>query len=325
MHHKVDRLLLHLDARVEAFAMCEVAEGWRLDLGPMPTPLLHYVIGGTGRLAGHPDLLVPGSLIVIPAGTGHQLQAPGRGVRVHEGMSDFRALTEGLLRISAGDTAVLRTACATVSTRYLHHLDLFSGIKAPLVFDLNAAGRIPAVFDNLVAELREPRFGSRAIASALLKQVLVLLLRAQLDGDGTHPGWVVSLRDPRIARAIGALLDAGEARPSAEDLAIIAGMSRAAFQRQFLDIVGMTVADFDVRLRIHRAALLLAETDLPVNNIAAAIGYASRSHFSRAFRKVMGADPTQFRQDHASGGATHYLRDFFRSLFGSRTGESAPD
>tara|TARA_R110002110_G_scaffold68731_10_gene185902 strand:- start:22182 stop:23186 length:1005 start_codon:yes stop_codon:yes gene_type:complete len=325
MHHKIDRLLLHLDARVEAFAMCEVAEGWRLDLGPMPTTLLHYVIGGTGRLAGRSEPLGPGSLIVVPAGVGHQLQAPGRSIKVHDGMSDFRALTEGLLRISAGDNADLRTACATVTTRYLHHLDLFSDIDKPLVFDLNAAGRSPAIFDNLVAELREPRFGSRAIASALLKQMLVLLLRVQLDGDGAHPGWVISLRDPRIARAIGALLDAGETRPSAEDLAFVAGMSRAAFQRQFLDIVGMTVAEFNVSLRIHRAALLLAETDLPVNNIAAAIGYSSRSHFSRTFRKVMGADPTEFRQGHAPGRSTNYLRDFFRGLFGTEAGESAPD
>jgi len=325
MHQKVDTLLLHLDARVEAFAMCEVSEGWRLDLGPMPTTLLHYVISGTGRLAGHPEPLAPGSLIVVPAGVGHQLQAPGRSIKVHDGMSDFRALTEGLLRISAGNSPDLRTACATVMTRYLHHLDLFSGIDTPLVFDLNAAGRSPAIFDNLVTELRAPRFGSRAIASALLKQVLVLLLRAQLEGDGAHPGWVVSLRDPRIARAIGALLDAGEARPSAEDLAGIAAMSRAAFQRQFLDIIGMTVADFDVRLRIHRAALLLVETDLPVNNIAAAIGYASRSHFSSTFHKVMGVDPTQFRQDHVPGASTHYLRDFFQGLFGTKADKTAPD
>ncbi|RMF11124.1 MAG: AraC family transcriptional regulator, partial [Alphaproteobacteria bacterium] len=260
MHHKVDRLLLHLEARVEAFAMCEVAEGWRLDLGPMPTTLLHYVIGGSGWLAGYSEPLAPGALIVVPAGVGHQLQAPGRLLKVHEGMSEFRAFTEGLLRISAGNRADLRTACATVTTRYLYYLDLFSGIDKPLVFDLNAAGRSPAVVNNLVAELKEPRFGSRAIASALLKQMLVLLLRAQLDGDGTHPDWIVSLGDPRIARAVGALLDSGDTRPSADDLANIAGMSRSAFQRRFLDIVGMTVAEFDVRLRIHRAALLLVET-----------------------------------------------------------------
>jgi len=325
MHIKVDSLLVHLDARVEAFALCEVAQGWRLDLGPMPTTLLHYVIGGTGRLAGHPEPLASGSLIVVPAGVGHQLQAAGRSIQIHDGMSDFRALGEGLLHISAGNGAELRTACATVTTRYLHHLDLFSAIDKPLVFDLNATGRSPAIFDNLIAELREPRFGSRAIASALLKQALVLLLRAQLDGVGAHPGWVVSLRDPRIARAIGALLDAGEARPSAEDLAGIAAMSRAAFQRQFLDIIGMTVADFDVRLRIHRAALLLVETDLPVNNIAAAIGYASRSHFSSTFHKVMGVDPTQFRQDHVPGASTHYLRDFFQGLFGTKADKTAPD
>ena len=314
-HHEVDRLLVHLDARVEAFAMCEVAEGWRLDLGPMPTPLLHYVIGGTGNLTGHAELLGPGALIVVPAGQGHQLLAPGRTRQVQEGMSQFRALTEGLLRISAGDAPVLRTACATVTTRYLHHLDLFSGITRPMVFDLGRAARIPAVLDNLVVELQEPRFGSRAIASALLKQVLVLLLRAQIDGEGGDPDWVISLRDPRVARAVGAMLDAGDHRPSVEDLAQTAGMSRAAFQRRFLEVTGLTVADFDTRLRIHRAALLLVETDLPVDRIAGAVGYSSRSHFSRRFASVMGADPTRFRRDH-DGGAINALRGFFDGIFG---------
>ena len=210
---------------------------------------------------------------------------------------------------------MLRTACPTVTTRYLHHLDLFSGLSQPMVFDLGKTARIPAVFDNLVAELEAPRFGSRAIASALLKQVLVLLLRAQIDGEGTEPEWVISLRDPRVARAMGAMLDAGDHRPSVEDLAQTAGMSRAAFQRRFLEITGMTVADFDTRLRIHRAALLLVETDLPVERIAASVGYSSRSHFSRRFASVMGVDPTRFRRNH-DGGAINGLRGFFDGIFG---------
>jgi len=318
-------LLVHLDARVEAFAMCEVAEGWRLQLGPMPTPLLHYVIEGTGRLSGSDAAFPPGSLIVVPAGQRHELLAPGRARLVEDNRSQFRALTEGMLRISAGEGAVLRTACATVTTRYLHHLDLFAGFDRPVVFPLASTDRIASVLDDLVAELRRPRFGARAVASALLKQVLVLLLRAQLEGSGEQPGWVISLGDPRIARTIGALLDAGDRRPTSEELAAVAGMSRAVFQRRFLDITGMTVADFDARLRLHRAALLLVETDLPVKNIAAAIGYASRSHFSRAFRKAMGLDPTSFRSRHAGGGAPTSLRDFFGALFGGQIGESAPN
>ena len=77
----------------------------------------------------------------------------------------------------------------------------------------------------------------------------------------------------------------------------------------------MTVADFDMRLRIHRAALLLVETDLPVERIAASVGYSSRSHFSRRFASVMGADPTRFRRNH-DGGAINALRGFFEGIFG---------
>ncbi|RMF08678.1 MAG: helix-turn-helix domain-containing protein [Alphaproteobacteria bacterium] len=64
---------------------------------------------------------------------------------------------------------------------------------------------------------------------------------------------------------------------------------------------------------------------MPVNTIAAAIGYSSRSHFSRTFRKIMRTDPTRFRQDHAPNPPRNYLRDFFRKLFGSVAKRSAPD
>ena len=235
MHHKVDRLLLHLDARVEAFAMCEVAQGWRLDLGPMPTPLLHYVIGGTGRLAGHPELLAPGTLIVVPAGQSHQLQAPGRTRRVQEGMSEFPRADRG----SAAHFGRRRTGAAhrlrhgddplPASSRSVLRHHCADGLRSG-----NAAGRIPEVFDNLVAELEEPRFGSRAIASALLKQVLVLLLRAQIDGEGTRArmGDIAA----RSARRAGHGRDAGCWRSPAiggGSGANVAGMSRAAFQRSF--------------------------------------------------------------------------------------------
>ena len=48
-----------------------------------------------------------------------------------------------------------------------------------------------------------------------------------------------------------------------------------------------------VRLRI--AARVLTSTDLSIKVIAASVGYASRSSFSKAFEVEFGAAPTQFR------------------------------
>ncbi len=87
-------------------------------------------------------------------------------------------------------------------------------------------------------------------------------------------------------------------------------MRRAALDRRFPDIRG-TTGVLEVHLRTHRAALLPVETDLPVAGMAAAIGYSRRRHFSRAFRKVMTADPVRFRHGRARGGPTGHLRDVF--------------
>jgi AraC-like DNA-binding protein len=47
--------------------------------------------------------------------------------------------------------------------------------------------------------------------------------------------------------------------------------------------------------RMHHAADLLAETDIKVEAVARAVGYASVSHFHDSFRRVLGTTPTKFR------------------------------
>jgi transcriptional regulator GlxA family with amidase domain len=88
-------------------------------------------------------------------------------------------------------------------------------------------------------------------------------------------------------------------RPSApftlEGLAEIAGMSRAAFAERFKQAFERTPMEFlrDVRLRL--AARLLTTSDLPVKTVAGRVGFASRSHFSRAFKAYAGRDPAAYR------------------------------
>ncbi|MDQ6869623.1 MAG: helix-turn-helix domain-containing protein, partial [Pseudomonadota bacterium] len=54
--------------------------------------------------------------------------------------------------------------------------------------------------------------------------------------------------------------------------------------------------EFAAKTRLHHAAELLRSTTISVKVIAASIGFASRSHFSRAFRDAYGADPRNFRK-----------------------------
>ncbi len=72
-------------------------------------------------------------------------------------------------------------------------------------------------------------------------------------------------------------------------------MSRAAFAERFRATFERSPMAFLRDLRLRRAARLLAETDLPVKTVAGRVGFASRSHFSRAFKASFGADPAAYR------------------------------
>jgi AraC-like DNA-binding protein len=82
-------------------------------------------------------------------------------------------------------------------------------------------------------------------------------------------------------------------------LAACAHMSRSAFAPRFKTLVGQAPLDYLTRWRMLLAAdrLLLARE--PIAVIAPAVGYASESAFSTAFRRVMGCSPREYRQREA--------------------------
>lgn len=94
-----------------------------------------------------------------------------------------------------------------------------------------------------------------------------------------------------------------------DELADVARMSRRTFTRRFRESTGTTVARWLAAQRVARAQQLLETTDLPVEQVAAQVGYGTalslRQHFAtqlltspsayrRAFRKGQGraATPT---------------------------------
>lgn len=83
---------------------------------------------------------------------------------------------------------------------------------------------------------------------------------------------------------------------SLEQLSGLVRVSRFHFHRLFSAIYGITVARYVQLARVERAANRLAfREDEPVLHVALAHGYDSSEAFARAFKKVIGQSPTQFR------------------------------
>ena len=79
------------------------------------------------------------------------------------------------------------------------------------------------------------------------------------------------------------------------DLADAAGYSPHHFSRMFSATMGISPAQYVGALRIDTAKRLLLSTDLPVIDIATAIGFDSLSSFARRFRESVGIPPAGLR------------------------------
>lgn len=81
-----------------------------------------------------------------------------------------------------------------------------------------------------------------------------------------------------------------------EMLAKIACMGTTKLKRCFKTHYHCTIADYIQRVRIDQAEHLLAYTDLPVSEVAKAVGYTAAGHFAELFHRSKGTLPLEYRK-----------------------------
>lgn len=83
---------------------------------------------------------------------------------------------------------------------------------------------------------------------------------------------------------------------SLEQLAKVGSYSAYHFHRIFHGVVGETPGAYVRRLRLERAAGQLVYSDERITDVALDACYDTPSAFTKAFRRVMGCSPVQYRQ-----------------------------
>ncbi len=295
----LNRLLTTLAVQIHAFAICEIKTGWRLAFDPMEAVTIHYVLAGTGtiRTTGGVDVAYgPCSIIVVPARV-HQSLGEAGAVEVEENPADrCVSIADGLVKFTAGDgSRDTLVVCATISASYRGALGLFDSLRRPIVDDVSQNEPMHRLFNAMLAEIAQPGIGTRALTEALMKQCLILLLRRHLTQLSVGSPFYAALEDHRLARAVTGVLEQPSAPHTVDSLASLAGMSRSTFAARFAQVFGQTPIEFVQHVRLRLGAHLLQTTDLPIKVIAASVGYANRSYFTRAFRVAHGLDPRAFR------------------------------
>jgi AraC-like DNA-binding protein len=153
-------------------------------------------------------------------------------------------------------------------------------------------GRLAALAGLLQSELRAGALGEPLVAEALAGYVGAAVRLA------LRPGSTPAERPAaHLAGRARDILEAGALGPlSLEQVAATVGVSLAHLQRSFRAAYGLSMLAYVQGLRLRRAQALLLEGELPVEAVAAAVGLASPSYFTRLFTRELGVSPAAFRR-----------------------------
>jgi AraC family transcriptional activator of mtrCDE len=300
----IDTLLSTLEVRFVALSECLVSAGFRLEMGGVDAPGIHYNIAGMGRIfiCDDPPLdLWPHTLVVVPANCPFRIevQSPRTGFNSLTHVDGRRHVrTAGMLRrYVAGDgEPEVVLICGFFHASYGSSLDLFGHLSSPIVERFDARDQLDHKLKSALAELVSQEVGFGAMSAALLKEVIVVLLRRSISSMQPWTERFAMLRDPQIARAFAEMAAQPGGRHSLQSLAHCAALSRSTFVQRFTGVVGRPPMMVLRDLRMRQAAHQLATETFTLDQIASDAGYESRSSFVRAFRKARGTDPTTYRE-----------------------------
>jgi transcriptional regulator GlxA family with amidase domain len=158
---------------------------------------------------------------------------------------------------------------------------------------VSSAG-VSAGIDLALALVEEDH--GRALALAVARWLVVFLKRpggqAQFSVQlAAH----IAARSP-IEHVQEWIRDHPAAELSVAELARRAGMSERNFSRQFRGDTGVTPAAYVEATRLDAARVLLEDTNLPLQRIAATCGFAGTDALRRAFLRRLGVTALDYRR-----------------------------
>ncbi|HEX2283917.1 MAG TPA: AraC family transcriptional regulator, partial [Mycobacterium sp.] len=148
-----------------------------------------------------------------------------------------------------------------------------------------------AAIASIESELTARQEGYRQAAIAHLTLLLIDLARLASDvvGDLRQSG------EPLLAEVF-AVIDERHTEPlSLRDVAREVGMTPGHLTTVVRRRTGRTVQEWIIERRMAESRRLLADTDLPVAEVARRVGISDPGYFSRLFRRTHGTSPRTWR------------------------------
>lgn len=274
---------------------CELQRPWRLKFSRGTGAHIYAVLQGDARItvedgsgitlnAGQIALLPSGLAYTIEGGDGHLDDLPSAGIDALGGRT-IHALTSQI----GPATAMATLSIAFTQADLLPMPDLM-----PSLIPLHTDGPTSYLMD--LAAMEGYRAGAPAMIARISELILARHVRAWAErGEDGRVGWLAAYSDPHIGKALIGLHKHPERSWTIAALARLAGLSRATFAQRFHEILGMPPIRYLTQWRMSLARHMLREHHLTIAQISARLGYESEFAFSRAFKRITGHAPSEYR------------------------------
>lgn len=144
-------------------------------------------------------------------------------------------------------------------------------------------------------ELANPSFGHDLMLDGLYRCIASALARNATDHHGDLPDRY-HISPTRLRRVIDYIEAHLSTKLTISELAEIADLSKYHFIRMFKQSTGQSPYQYVVSRRILEAQRLIANSGMPLADIAVRCGFANAAHFTSAFARETSVPPSQYRK-----------------------------
>jgi AraC family transcriptional regulator len=178
-------------------------------------------------------------------------------------------------------------------------LKSLGGFRDPLIEQIGRA---------IVAEMETETSSGRLLVETLTSTLAACLLH-NYTGSSRHRSPAIHGPKGLDGRRLGRILEFIEANLEGdltiESMAAIACLSRFHFARAFKASTGQAPHHYVSARRLERAKSLILDADRSLADIAYSLNFSSQSTFTKAFRRIVGQTPGQFRRSSFPKGCAH--------------------
>jgi AraC-like DNA-binding protein len=271
---------------------------WSIENDQLSPFFAHFTLSArvfySGRLCGisgdHADDV--GHLHVLRSGKLKVIHPDGRRLAIKEPSVIFYPLP-GRHRFQTDEKDGAELVCASVEFGAGMLNPLVRALPEMLIVPLKSTFELGPTVELLFTEAFGQQVGRQAAVDRLAEYFLVLLLRVAMKNQLVKGGVLMGLADPRLSKAVAAMHGRPEHPWTLEELATVAGMSRARFAVNFREVVGVTPFDYLADWRVGVAQDLL-RSGKALKIVAPSVGYSSSAALTRVFSERVGISPTEW-------------------------------